>query len=218
LLLLLEDCIRSLRPLTFTLICVLGIALLKYVIHISTGVDSPLILFYSAVILCAWYGGFTQGLLASALSMVLAYTVFTPYPAHTALDLGGRFFLFLVDSTIVALMAARLRELKIVAERNLEIEKRESKDYLDSVIDNLPNMLFIKEAKSLRFVRFNKAGEDLIGISRENMLGKNDFDIFPSEQAAFFTENDRYSRGAAYDSIGAALPPHKKNPDPERRR
>src|SRR5262249_43396380 len=44
---------------------------------------------------------------------------------------------------------------------------------------------------SLRFVHFNRAGEELLGIPRSELIGKNDFDFFPPEQAKFFTEKDR---------------------------
>jgi PAS domain S-box-containing protein len=63
--------------------------------------------------------------------------------------------------------------------------------FLDSVIDNIPNMIFVKDAKDLRFIRINAAGEDLIGVSREEMIGKNDFDFFPADQAQLFTDGDR---------------------------
>jgi PAS domain S-box-containing protein/putative nucleotidyltransferase with HDIG domain len=62
---------------------------------------------------------------------------------------------------------------------------------LTSIVENIPNMIFLKDAKDLRFVRFNQAGEDLLGYSREDLLGKNDYDFFPKEQADFFTQNDR---------------------------
>jgi PAS domain S-box-containing protein len=52
-------------------------------------------------------------------------------------------------------------------------------------------MVFVKEAKSLCFVRFNKAGEDLLGIPREQLIGKNDYDFFPKEQADAFIKKDR---------------------------
>jgi len=70
-------------------------------------------------------------------------------------------------------------------------ELMNSKKFLDSVIENIPNMLFIKDAKELRFVRFNKAGEELLGYSREELMGKNDYDFFTKEQADFFTSKDR---------------------------
>lgn len=72
-----------------------------------------------------------------------------------------------------------------------DVRLAQSRTFLDSLIENLPNMVFVKDAKNLRFVRFNKAGEDLVGLSRSELLGKNDFDIFPKEQATFFVQKDR---------------------------
>jgi len=62
---------------------------------------------------------------------------------------------------------------------------------LDAVIDNIPIMVFLKDPNELRFVRFNRAGEELLGSSRDDLIGKNDYDFFPKEQADFFTEKDR---------------------------
>lgn len=62
---------------------------------------------------------------------------------------------------------------------------------LDSIIENIPHMIFVKNAAQLRFVLFNKAGEDLLGYPREQLIGKNDYDFFPKEQADFFTAKDR---------------------------
>ena len=72
-----------------------------------------------------------------------------------------------------------------------EQELRESKALLDAVVDNVPLMIFLKEATELRFVLFNRAGEELLGRNRNSMLGKNDADLFPAEQAAFFVAKDR---------------------------
>jgi two-component system cell cycle sensor histidine kinase/response regulator CckA len=63
--------------------------------------------------------------------------------------------------------------------------------FLDSIIDNLPAMLFVKDAQTLRFERYNHAGEALVGRTSAELLGKTDFDFFPPEQAAFFQEKDR---------------------------
>jgi len=76
-----------------------------------------------------------------------------------------------------------------LARRAAELE--DTSAFLDSVIENLPTMLFVKEADSLRFIRWNKAGEELIGYSREALLGKNDYDFFPKEEADFFILKDR---------------------------
>ncbi len=70
-------------------------------------------------------------------------------------------------------------------------ELRESEAFLKNIVDNIPAMVFVKDAAELRYVALNKAGEDLLGYSREELLGKTDRDIVPEEQAAFFTGKDR---------------------------
>ncbi|HEX7561179.1 MAG TPA: diguanylate cyclase [Candidatus Humimicrobiaceae bacterium] len=61
----------------------------------------------------------------------------------------------------------------------------------NSIIDNIPIMLFLKDAKELKFKMINKAAEELLGFSRNEMLGKTDYEIFPENQADFFNKKDR---------------------------
>lgn len=68
---------------------------------------------------------------------------------------------------------------------------RKSEEFLDNIIENIPDMLFVKEAAELRYVRFNKAGEKMLGYSRETLIGKSDYDFFPTQEADFFTSKDR---------------------------
>lgn len=63
--------------------------------------------------------------------------------------------------------------------------------FLRSIVENIPYMIFVKDASDLRFVRFNKAGERLLGYSRRELIGKNDYDFSPKEEADFFTRKDR---------------------------
>jgi PAS domain S-box-containing protein len=63
--------------------------------------------------------------------------------------------------------------------------------FLDSVIENIPDMIFVKRAEGLRFVRLNRAGEQLLGLEREALVGKSDHDLFPASQADFFQVRDR---------------------------
>jgi PAS domain S-box-containing protein len=82
--------------------------------------------------------------------------------------------------------------IKDITQRKLaESRLKASENFLDSVVENLPNMLFVKDAETLKFVKFNKAGEELLGYSREDLIGKNDYDFFPKKEADFFTEKDR---------------------------
>ena len=65
------------------------------------------------------------------------------------------------------------------------------KVFLSSIVENIPNMVFVKDAADLRFVHFNRAGERLTGYSRDQLIGKNDHDFFPKEQADLFVAKDR---------------------------
>jgi PAS domain S-box-containing protein len=79
----------------------------------------------------------------------------------------------------------------ITEHERTEQELKESRDLVEAVVENVPHMIFLKEAKDLRFVIFNRAGEELLGYDRKALLGKNNLDLFPPEQAAFFAAKDR---------------------------
>src|SRR5712691_11611827 len=68
---------------------------------------------------------------------------------------------------------------------------RRANAFLDSILENIPSMIFVKDAEELRFVRFNQAGEELLGHARADLIGKNDYDFFPRGEADFFTGKDR---------------------------
>ncbi len=75
--------------------------------------------------------------------------------------------------------------------REAEKVKDESNKFLKSILENIPDMIFVKDAGELRFVDFNKAGENLLGYTRDELIGKNDYDFFPKDEADFFIYNDR---------------------------
>lgn len=79
----------------------------------------------------------------------------------------------------------------ITKRKNAEESLRESEEFLFSIIENFPNMIFIKDARDLKFVGVNRAGEKLLGYKREDLIGKNDYDFFPEERADYFTKMDR---------------------------
>lgn len=82
-------------------------------------------------------------------------------------------------------------EQRVADDQQTAADLQRTQAFLTSIIDNLPHMIFVKEAVELRFVRFNKAGEALLGLSSADLLGKNDYDLFPPAEADFFTAKDR---------------------------
>jgi hypothetical protein len=81
-----------------------------------------------------------------------------------------------------------------VQNEELQIAKTKSEDsetFLNNIFDHIPNMIFVKNADDLRFVSFNKAGEQFMGYTRAELIGKNDYDFFPKEKADLFTGKDR---------------------------
>ncbi len=74
---------------------------------------------------------------------------------------------------------------------NRTVALAHSEKFLDDIIENIPLMVFVKDAQELRYERLNRAGEDLMGYRRVEMIGQSDYDFFPEEQADFFREKDR---------------------------
>lgn len=71
-------------------------------------------------------------------------------------------------------------------------EKAEqSEAFIENLFDNIPSMVFIKDAKDLKLIRVNKAAEALLGYARHELIGRNDYDVFPEDQANFFSSKDR---------------------------
>ncbi len=79
----------------------------------------------------------------------------------------------------------------VTAYRQAQADLARSNAFLDSVINEMPNMVFIKDAKELRFVRLNKAGETILGLQKSQLLGKTDHDLFSKEIADTFVAYDR---------------------------
>ena len=79
----------------------------------------------------------------------------------------------------------------ITERKRIEEELKAANASLDAIVENVPLMLFIKDSTSLRFVRFNRAAEELLGWPRETYTGKSDYDLWPRAQAEFFVEKDR---------------------------
>ncbi|MBJ6723234.1 hybrid sensor histidine kinase/response regulator [Geomesophilobacter sediminis] len=79
----------------------------------------------------------------------------------------------------------------ITERKRAEEALRYSENFLKNVVDNIPAIVFAKEAAELRYVALNRAAEEFLGYTREEVLGRRDDDLFPPEQAEYFTQSDR---------------------------
>lgn len=79
----------------------------------------------------------------------------------------------------------------ISARKAAEAALRDNERFLSGIVDNIPNMVFVKDAKDLKFVKLNRAAEKLLGIKATELLGTSDYDHFPKQDADSFTGADR---------------------------
>ena len=117
----------------------------------------------------------------------------------TAIELWMRGTVFVLATVFGAFADVLVRRARLAAER-----ARTAEAFLDSIVDNIPDMVVIKDATDLRFVRVNRAAEKLLGYSRQELVGKQDHDLFAKPQADLFTRMDREVRASGSEVEYAA--------------
>jgi PAS domain S-box-containing protein len=120
-----------------------------------------------------------------------------------AVALGGGLLATGLLFALVATVASRAGRIQEEVERRTsELEQTHtdledkttqlahSEKFLDDIVENIPLMVFVKDANDFTFERVNRAGEELMGYSAAEMIGKTDYDFFPDEQADFYRQKD----------------------------
>jgi len=92
------------------------------------------------------------------------------------------------DGRIEKFMAV---ELDITDRKLKEQALRQAEEFLASVVENIPAMVFVKDAAQLRYRRINRAAEQILGLPRASFIGKSDHDFFSAEKAARYVAQDR---------------------------
>jgi PAS domain S-box-containing protein len=73
-------------------------------------------------------------------------------------------------------------------QRELEVQAA----FLESIVENIPTAIFIKDIRDGFRVRlWNKAAEDIFQVKKADIIGKNAHDLWPKDQADPFLEADR---------------------------
>ncbi len=79
----------------------------------------------------------------------------------------------------------------VTERKRQEDELRRTRTFLDTIIENMPAMLTVKDARERRYALVNRAAEEFFGISRAEMIGKTAGEVFPKRAAEFVEALDR---------------------------
>jgi PAS domain S-box-containing protein len=72
-----------------------------------------------------------------------------------------------------------------------EQELLSTRTFLDVVIENVPAMLLLKDARTGKVIYLNRAGEELTGLDRSELIGKRVDEVMENPDADFIELQDR---------------------------
>ncbi len=85
----------------------------------------------------------------------------------------------------------------VTARRMAEAELRRTQHFLDTIIENVPLPILVKDvspaatdARDCRFSLINRACEEIMGVSRDQIIGKSMHEFYPAERADRIVESD----------------------------
>ncbi len=78
----------------------------------------------------------------------------------------------------------------ITERRNLEQERDRNYAFLRQIIDHIPTQITVKDVRDRRYVLANRVAETQFGLSRDEIVGKTAFDLFPKEAADIIAADD----------------------------
>lgn len=165
----------------------LGSIIAVYAQKAAASLDQWVIL-YGWFFFISWYGGLVDGIFATIIGLGLASSVLIPAGDLGAAE-GLMFFLLTVIGVWVSFTMEKYKHDRKKVKESFELEK--AKGFLDSLLDNIPLMVFVKGADDLRYLNYNEFGLKLLGKSREEIVGRNDYELHPTDQAEFFRKLDK---------------------------
>ena len=81
--------------------------------------------------------------------------------------------------------------IDITKRKHAEDELRRTRTFLDTIVENMPAILTVKDARDKRYVLVNRAAERAFGVPSAEMVGKRADEIFSKQTAAFVDNSDR---------------------------
>jgi diguanylate cyclase (GGDEF)-like protein/PAS domain S-box-containing protein len=100
-----------------------------------------------------------------------------------------------------------------VTERSrAEARLRETQEFLDTVIENVPVAVIVKNADDLRYILINRTAEQFLGVSRNEILGRTAREVLPARAADYVAAYDAQALTATkpvvVDDVALDTPRH----------
>jgi PAS domain S-box-containing protein len=78
----------------------------------------------------------------------------------------------------------------VTDERQREGALADMRQFLATVVDNLPVSLVVKDAHDLRILSMNRVAEQIFGLDRNEVIGRRGIEVFPNQGGAAAQERD----------------------------
>lgn len=174
----------------FAMLAVAIALLLKLLINPLIEQESPFLLFFTAVLISAWYGGMGAGVLATTVSALVSNYFFL-LPTYSFIqDIGQnlRLVLFVLEGISISAVVASLKE---AARRRAALSRLEALQHQDTLRQSEGHFhlllecmreyaIFILDADG-RVVSLQAGAEHIFGYQEAEIIGKNFSYIFTPE-------------------------------------
>jgi PAS domain S-box-containing protein len=87
--------------------------------------------------------------------------------------------------------ASLIAALDVTDRKRAEDERQSARDFLHTVIENVPVPITVRNANDFTYVLMNAAAERFFGIPRAQVIGKTPSDIFSKDTVDTISEHDR---------------------------
>ncbi len=88
--------------------------------------------------------------------------------------------------------AALVAAVDVTQAREAAAEVASTRQFLDSVIENAPSPIIVKDARSLQHVLINRAAEAFLGVARSSVIGKTVEQIYSLQSAAYISGQNQF--------------------------